>query len=140
MSFEGFISFRKMITPAFMTIFYILGAIVITLYSFGNMVLGGTLAAIPFVGSGTEAVLVIVGLVVLVLGNILWRVFCEYLVVQFRIYDELVSINAKTGSGSAFQASSVARMSSTQTKFCQNCGAELHTNARFCPKCGQAVI
>jgi hypothetical protein len=81
-SFNDFISFRYLITPAIITVIYILGAIAI---SIGGIVTMGS----PRAGG------VLAGLAILVLGNIYWRVILEFFVVLFRMNDSLRSIDRR---------------------------------------------
>jgi len=90
MSFDDFITFRKYITPAFVTIVYILGALFITILAFWlvyESTKGGYLAQLYGV----------FGLMTLIFGNLFWRLVCEQMVVLFRIFDELRSMNRKLG-------------------------------------------
>ena len=80
---KGFWDFGLMITPMLIKVIYIVGAIVVTLGGVGAMVAGAQ-------ASGFWGFLM--GLVSLVMGNVLWRVWCELLIVVFRILDTLKEI------------------------------------------------
>jgi hypothetical protein len=95
MSFDAFLTFRKFITPAFITIIYIVGAIFITVLSI--IMIAGGFSAPSYYGISYGGLYVFLGIVMLTLGNIWWRILCEYLIITFRIYDETVSINRKIG-------------------------------------------
>jgi hypothetical protein len=80
--FTEFIRFRYLITPAFITVVYVIGAIVITIAALGAMASGG--------GNG-----LIAGLFVLVFGNLYFRVILEFVMVLFRMNDSLQSIDRR---------------------------------------------
>jgi hypothetical protein len=81
---EDFLNFRKLITTPLIKIIYLIVALFITLLALSEIAQG--------------SFMLIVGFFMLIVGNILWRVFCEVIIVQFRIHDELVSINSKITS------------------------------------------
>lgn len=77
----GFLSFRKMVSFELIRLLYLLGVLGLT--GFGVMVIvGGQLA---------------LGLLVIVLGNLVWRLICEGGIVLFGIHGTLVSIDRKMG-------------------------------------------
>jgi len=75
-----FFNFNKLITTSIIKGLYLLGALAITIGSFVAMAQGepGSISA---------------GLLGLTLGNLMWRVFCENIIVLFNIHDTLSSIN-----------------------------------------------
>ncbi|MGD1278226.1 MAG: DUF4282 domain-containing protein [Tepidisphaeraceae bacterium] len=77
-----FLAFRKMITPLIIQIIFWIG------------VVGCVIEAINFFTYGGSAV--IFGLFVLIVGPLVVRIYCELLIVIFRIYSELVAI--RTGA------------------------------------------
>lgn len=83
---SDFFTFRYFITPAFITAIYIIGAVIITI---------GALAAVASPASGGVAA----ALVVLVLGNLWWRIVLEFVMVLFRVNDSLASIDRRGGGG-----------------------------------------
>ncbi len=89
MNFSQFTSFDKMITPSFIKIIFWLGA--------GLSVLSG----LAMLTQGGFAV--IMGLGTIVLGPIVTRIYCELLIVIFKIYDNLVEINSKVEKKSTEQ-------------------------------------
>jgi len=118
-----YLAFRRFITPAFIMIIYILGAILITIGAIFMMAGYGLLGG---VGGGVG---VVSGVLVLIFGNLFWRMLCEYLIVQFRIYDELVMLNRRTGGG-PMPASTTAPVAPVQpaapaTPTCPTCGSPL---------------
>ena len=84
-------SFDKMITPVIIQVIYILGLIV-----------NAIAALVALIGSFTtgSATGILVGLIVsaaiLVLGSLMIRVYCELLILAFKIYDELKAIRTGT--------------------------------------------
>jgi hypothetical protein len=81
-----FLSFRKMITPAVIQIFFWLGVIVCVVAGLGILDNSEMLAATSPVSPTLTAVLV------LVVGPLLVRIYCELLMVLFRIYESLRAI------------------------------------------------
>ena len=77
---EGFLTFRRMITPALIQVVFWLGAIAVVVY-------GVTIA-------GERPVL---GILVIVGGVLLVRIWCELLILFFRIHETLISIRATLG-------------------------------------------
>ncbi len=109
-----YISFKRFITPTFIMVIYILGALVATIGSILLMVsgIGGTVIA------------VILGIIMLIFGNLAWRILCEYWVVQFRIYEEIAALNRHMG-GASPQPTAPAPAPSPATPTCPTCGGPL---------------
>ena len=87
MDWGEFLSFRKMITPSVIQILFWIGVIVCVLAGLASIV-GGSYLPGP---GGT-----IYGLLVLFVGPIIVRVYCEILIVVFRIHDSLAEIQKNT--------------------------------------------
>jgi len=81
-----FLAFRKMITPAVIQIFFWLGVIVCVVAGLAILSNSEMLAAASPVPPTLTAVLV------LVIGPLLVRIYCELLMVLFRIYESLRAI------------------------------------------------
>ncbi len=81
-NFDDFLNFRYLITPALVTVIYVIGAVLITLLALFNLAVGG---AVGFV----------VGLLTLIFGNLYWRVVLEFVVVLFRINDGIQAIEGR---------------------------------------------
>ncbi len=113
---SGYLAFKRFITPTFIMIIYILGAVVITIGSFLLMAFG--------VGYGGATVAIILGIVMLIFGNLAWRILCEYWVVQFRIYEEIASLNRRQG-GTSPQAMPSSSPPAPTTPTCPTCGGPL---------------
>lgn len=82
---KDFFRFDKMITPVIIQIIFWIGVSVSVLLGLG-MIFSGMRS---FFGGGS---LVFMGLVWLVLGPIMTRVYCELLMVVFKIHDNLADI------------------------------------------------
>ncbi len=87
-NWSDFFSFRKMITLQVIQVVYSIVAILITL--------GGLFAL--FGSSGVVSELLpgggFMGFIFLIFGNILWRIWCELIIVFFRINNSLSNIDA----------------------------------------------
>ncbi|MFG0275263.1 MAG: DUF4282 domain-containing protein [Phycisphaerales bacterium] len=89
---QEFISFRFMVTPVFIQIIWLIGSALI--------VLGGLVSL--FVSG--DAMTIIGGLLIgLPVSLLLWRVYCELVILLFRIHDAIVE--TKGGSGASTSAS-----------------------------------
>ena len=71
----SFLSFRAMVTPHVIRVLYYFGALVITVAGIFSMFSN------PFIGVAVIAV-----------GNLLWRMFCEAIILFFSMHDILASI------------------------------------------------
>lgn len=95
---NDFLSFRKFITPLFIQIIFWLFVIMVVIAGLISMFQGG--AAI------------FSGLIMIIVGPLFVRMYCELLILFFRIYDELVAIRTGTppgaGGGAAFPVMPVA--------------------------------
>jgi hypothetical protein len=76
-----YLSFRKMITPLLIQVFFWIGVVVAVISALVMMVKGSFF----------------VGLVALVVGPLIVRIECELLILLFRMYDELASIRQALG-------------------------------------------
>jgi hypothetical protein len=101
MDIGDYLYFRSFITLPVIMVVYILGALAITLFSLLLMVGGLAMPSYPMGGyyygnyPGGAAV-ILVGLIILIFGNIFWRIFCEYVAILFKIHERLVSLDSKT--------------------------------------------
>lgn len=93
MDVQRFISFEEFVTPSIITIVYILGVVGITLCSLFFVLFGSALGGIS--GKTGEGLLtgIILAIIIFVFGNIILRVFCENLIILFKIHDHLESID-----------------------------------------------
>jgi hypothetical protein len=79
-----FFSFRRMITPVIIQILFWLGVIVIVGFSLVILI------------TGEEAWARVLGVIYLILGPIMWRVWCEIMILLFRISETLTDIRNNT--------------------------------------------
>ncbi|HOI24091.1 MAG TPA: DUF4282 domain-containing protein [Caldisericia bacterium] len=87
-SFNDWLFLKKMITPVVIQIIYWLGILVVIIL--------GLIAIIRSFGAfGGGAIGLLSGILMIILGPIMVRVYCEILVVMFNIYEELKKLNAK---------------------------------------------
>jgi hypothetical protein len=88
-----FFSFRKMITSQIIQVVYAIGALFITL---GALITLFTGDSNPYSMMPAGPVL---GFLILIFGNILWRIWCELIIVFFRINNTLSDIDVNTRKG-----------------------------------------
>ena len=93
----GFFSFGTLITPACIQVAYVIGAAVITLASLFMVALVLTGVAPEYTDTNRDALLV-GGLSLLGIGNLLWRVLCEMVMLLFRIHEVLLELDDKARS------------------------------------------
>ena len=91
---RGFFSFGTLISPTFIQVIYVMGAAVISLGGVLMIVLVLTGVAPKYTEANRDALL-IGGLTLLGVGNILWRVLCEMVMLLFRIHEVLVNLDDK---------------------------------------------
>ena len=112
MDLSDYLSFRKMITPVVIQVLFWLGAALCVITGLVTMVsamAGGstTTQPNPFGGTiqvhnaGTGFLGFISGLAILVIGPIMVRIYCELLIVIFKIHSELVGLRSGTPPASA---------------------------------------
>jgi len=87
---EDYLTFRKMITPIIIQILFWIGAVGSVLWALFIIFSGVTTSY----GGGR---LVLAGLIMLFLGPIIVRIFCELLVSIFRINETLTEIKTSLG-------------------------------------------
>ena len=89
---SGFFSFRKMVSRFLIQFIYVIGMIVITLsgLSYWKMALESNNERLAYTYFG-------LGLLILIGGNLVWRVISELLIVIFNIHNILASIEKKMG-------------------------------------------
>jgi quinol-cytochrome oxidoreductase complex cytochrome b subunit len=77
---QDYLSFRKMITPAFIQIIFWIGVVA--------LIVGGLWAMDQSILTGVLGLLV---------GLLVWRIYCELMLILFKIYERLGEIAEKTG-------------------------------------------
>jgi len=78
---QDYLRFRKMITPTFIQIIFWIGVVGIVIGSFTAM---------------TQSIWA--GLGGLLLGLLVWRIYCELMLILFKIHERLGEISDKTGA------------------------------------------
>ncbi|WXR61076.1 DUF4282 domain-containing protein [Peptostreptococcaceae bacterium AGR-M142] len=86
--FKTFLNFDKMITPVIIKIIFYIGLVVSILSSLGMIFRGMTS---HYYGGSS----VIIGILMLIFSPILVRVYCELLIIAFKIHESLVEIKNK---------------------------------------------
>jgi hypothetical protein len=116
---SDYLSFKRFITTTFIMLIYVLGAIFVTIGAILLMAFGG---AVGIVG----------GVIMLILGNLGWRLLCEYWVVQFRIYEEIASLNrrlggpvAQAGPSAPVAPAAAAPVAAAGVPTCPSCGSPI---------------
>jgi len=84
---NDFLAFRKMITPTVIQVLFWIGAVLSVIMAL-FMLIGGAVKG--------EVGTAISGLLCIVLGPIMVRIYCELIIVTFRILDMLVDIKKNT--------------------------------------------
>jgi uncharacterized membrane-anchored protein len=88
----GYFSFRTMITPIIVKLLYVIGMIAITIEGFVTMFSRrGTFYFGYYVSGGNFWR----GLLIIVVGNLIWRVVCEVIILLFSIHEILASIEKR---------------------------------------------
>ena len=102
-NFSDFIQFKRMITLQVIPILYAVVAIIITLASLAMMFSGGDRGGYGGgyggYGGGPFSYMpggFFGGLIFLILGNIFWRMWCEFILVLFRINRNIQDVERNT--------------------------------------------
>jgi len=82
---SNFLSFEKMITPAIIKVIFWVGVVMSVLSGIGMIITGLS----SFYGSGMN---VFTGLLTIIIGPLLARVYCEILMIFFKIHESLKKI------------------------------------------------
>jgi len=85
---KRFLHFDEMITPIFISFIYWIGIVII--------ILGGLTSTAAMSSFGLGFGQLVLTFVVIVGGIIFWRIFCELMLIIFRIYDKLSIIADNT--------------------------------------------
>lgn len=88
----AYFSFERMITTTFVKVLYFLGFIAVTAASVALAVWAGMQLNDATIARSLGWRYVAAGVGLVVVGNIVWRVFCELWVVLFNVHAELVSV------------------------------------------------
>jgi hypothetical protein len=89
---HGFISFNKFISRTLIMIVYVIGAAWITIS--GIIYIIPKTERIPYLGEYTRTsfLRILIGIGIIIVGNLLWRIICEAGIVIFSIQDDLRKI------------------------------------------------
>ena len=88
---DRFLNFDKMITPTIIKIIFWIGVVLSVLLGLGMIVSGFG----SYYGGGFQ---VFMGLVTIVVGPIIVRIYCELLIVVFKMHDALQAIKENTSN------------------------------------------
>ena len=88
----AYFSFERMITPAFVKVVYFLGFLALTVAGAAMALWAGLQLNDATISRTLGWRYVAIGVAAVVVGNIVWRVFCELWVVLFGIHSELTSV------------------------------------------------
>ena len=87
---SDFLAFRKMITPTVIQVIFWIGVVYC-------VIVGIVMIAAGVAGSRGGGAMVLTGLLTLILGPLFVRIYCELLIIMFRIHDRLTEISNNTG-------------------------------------------
>ena len=88
----GYFSFERMITTTFVKVVYFLGFLALTAAGVALAIWAGMQLNDATISRTLGWRYVAIGVAAVVVGNIVWRVFCELWVVLFEIHSELTSV------------------------------------------------
>lgn len=88
-----FLSFRKMIAPTIIQIIFWVGVIACVVFGLAVLAGGDSLQGLTPVSP------TVMGLLIIILGPIAVRVYCEILMVWFRIYESIRGVERNTARG-----------------------------------------
>jgi len=94
---SGYFSFQKYVTSYFVKVIYLIGFIAFTATGFGLAILSARRLQAGSLSTrlGWYYIGAVVG--ILLVANLVWRVFCELWVVLFNMNNHLVSLDRKLG-------------------------------------------
>ena len=81
---KDFLAFRRMVVPLIIQVIFWLGV--------GLFVLAGLISMISGISRPGERILILLGFLWIIFGPIVWRIYCEVLIVIFRINETLTDI------------------------------------------------
>ncbi|KAB8130783.1 DUF4282 domain-containing protein [Gracilibacillus oryzae] len=82
---QKFLSFDKMITPTIIKVVFWIGVAITVISGLGTMIAGFS----SFYGGGFQ---VFTGLLMIIIGPLVVRIYCELLILMFKMYDALQDI------------------------------------------------
>ena len=122
---KDFLSFKKLVMPTIIQRLFWVGLIFAFVFGIAIMVDARNREGWETAGQ------IAIGFGIILAGTLFIRVFCEVLVVMFRINETLTEIRR--------DMSKLRPQASPHQKICGKCGVESPATARFCPECGQPL-
>jgi len=89
----GYLSFDRLITKTFVKVIYFIGFMTLTISAIAFLVWSGTRLHDANINRNLGWQYVAIGALGLLIGNIAWRLICEFWIVLFSINDELMMRN-----------------------------------------------
>ena len=89
---DEFLSFRKFISPIVIKILYLIGVVAIVLFGLYMFFMSFNLLRLSF---GAFLLQFFGSILLIVFGNLSWRVGCEMMLLMFSMNDELKKLNNK---------------------------------------------
>jgi hypothetical protein len=117
---QDFFAFRRMILPVVIQFLFWIGVAFVVFFAIGTIAYAD--------GNGWQ---IAYGIGVLLIGPILIRIYCEFLVVVFRINETLSDIRR--------DVSRLMPQAIPDHKVCGNCGKESPAGDKYCRSCGQPL-
>ena len=111
---SGYFSFQKYITSYFVKVIYIIGFLAVTAAGIGLVIWSATRLQAGSLPTRLGWNYIAAGAGILLVGNLVWRIFCELWVVLFNIHDRLVSLDRKFGGETAAATTEVTRVNITK--------------------------
>ncbi|SER24449.1 protein of unknown function [Gracilibacillus ureilyticus] len=88
---KKFLSFDKMITPSIIKVVFWIGVVIVVITGLITMISG-----LSYYGSGEQ---VFSGIITILLGPLVIRIYCELLILMFKMYDALQDIREHLTAG-----------------------------------------
>jgi len=89
---DEFLSFRKFISPIVIKILYLIGVVAIVLFGLYLFFMSFNLLRLSF---GAFLIQFFGSILLIIFGNLSWRVGCEMMLLMFSMNDELKKLNHK---------------------------------------------
>jgi hypothetical protein len=94
----GYFSFQRCLTSSFVKAIYFIGFLALSAGGIGLLVWSSARLYAASIPRALGWYYVALGVGTLLLGNLVWRVFCEIWIVPFNIHERLVSLDQKIGA------------------------------------------
>ena len=92
----GYFSFQKLITPRFVKFIYVVGLMAVTAGGIGLAIGAGLGLRSATLSTRMGVYYIAIGVGAVIIGNLVWRVLCEFWIVLFNIHNMLGSIESET--------------------------------------------